>query len=195
MKHKFDSKWLKHRSFTWDSNQGQKDGKRRWIHWAMAAPLLFQFLCMAVIEWMMWRDVKWQVSETFNLELRLEEKHFSAILDVPFCAKYFLMDHSWPLFLYFVLSIKLIANRIAEDWIRTAEATALSTPPQPLPIVQQTFIRKNFDWENAIIWNIMALIGDRHLSGISSPGFGQNQVAISINFGVIYSEIRNSDWF
>ena len=30
--------WKKHRWCAWDSNPGRQDGRRRWIHWAMAAP-------------------------------------------------------------------------------------------------------------------------------------------------------------
>ena len=31
--------WFKHRWYAWDSNLGRQDGRRKWIHWAMAAPL------------------------------------------------------------------------------------------------------------------------------------------------------------
>ena len=31
--------WKKHRWCALDSNPGRLDGRRRWIHWAMAAPL------------------------------------------------------------------------------------------------------------------------------------------------------------
>ena len=38
IKHKFDYKWKKRRWHAWESNPGRQDGRRRWIHWAMAAP-------------------------------------------------------------------------------------------------------------------------------------------------------------
>ena len=34
----------KHRWHAWDSNQGWQDGRRRQIHWAMAAPLRWKFI-------------------------------------------------------------------------------------------------------------------------------------------------------
>ena len=36
--------WKKHRWCAWDSNPGRQDGRRRRIHWAIAAPLSFIFL-------------------------------------------------------------------------------------------------------------------------------------------------------
>ena len=33
-----NTNWKKHRLCAWDLNPGWQDGRRRWIHWAMAAP-------------------------------------------------------------------------------------------------------------------------------------------------------------
>ena len=35
----FNQKWKKRRCCAWDSNQGPQDGRHRWIHWAMVAPV------------------------------------------------------------------------------------------------------------------------------------------------------------
>ena len=42
--------WKKHRWCAWESNPGQQDGRREWIHWATAAPLIISCL-FAFLVW------------------------------------------------------------------------------------------------------------------------------------------------
>ena len=61
---------------------------------------------------------------------------FITQLDRLFCAEFFKVGHSGPLFVYFRLfntgdSKQMFNKNFADDWI--SKATALPTEPQPLP--------------------------------------------------------------
>ena len=60
--------WKKRRWCAWDSNPGRQDGRRKWIHWAMAAPLyLFIFVFLNKHHYNYYNKYMWKMSIQYTV--------------------------------------------------------------------------------------------------------------------------------
>ena len=60
--------WKKHRWCAWDLNPGRQDGRRKWIHWAMAAPLyLFIFVFLNKHHYNYYNKYMWKMSIQYTV--------------------------------------------------------------------------------------------------------------------------------